>query len=126
MDLGKLKGEEVMNGDHEVSGLDQREVVVREMYQAELGAEKAERKQRLFRQAIGLGVNRHQVRQSTDQGSHDRRILPVGNHGEALTEDEGEFGKKAANIATNAQRPDQARVEADPLRGQPGLMVSDP
>ena len=62
MDLGELKGEEVVNRDHEVAGLDQGQVVVREMDQPELGSEQAQGEQRLLRQAVGLGVDRHQVR----------------------------------------------------------------
>src|SRR5437867_13442778 len=102
MDLGELKGEEVVNGDYEVARFDQGQVVVWKMDQPELSAEQAQRQQRLFRQAVGSGVDRQQVRGSTDQGTHDRGILSIGHHGEAFTEDRGELRKQPANIATNA------------------------
>ena len=56
----------------------------------------------------------------------DRGILAVGHHGEALGKKPRKLRKQPANIATNAKRPDQARIEADPPGGQTSLMVSDP
>jgi len=43
VDLGKLKGKEVVDGHDEVARLDQRQVVVGEVHQRQVGAEQGER-----------------------------------------------------------------------------------
>ena len=126
MDLGKLKGKEVVDGHDEVAGRDQRQVVVREMDQRHVGAEQGERQDGLLRQAIGLRIDRHQVGRSADQRPNKRGILAVGEDRESIAQKLRQLRKQPANIATNAKRPDQARVEADPPDGQTTLMVSDP
>jgi hypothetical protein len=62
---------------------------------------------------------------SADQRPDDRGILPVGDDRQPVAKKLRQLRKQPANIATNAKRPDQARVEADPPYGQPSLMVSD-
>jgi len=61
-----------------------------------------------------------------DQGTDQCRILAVGEDRQPVAEKLRQLRKQPANIATNAKRPDQARVEADPPYGQTSLMVSDP
>ncbi len=126
MDLGELKRKEVVDGHHDVAGLDQRQIVVWEVDQRKLGAQQGERQQRLLRQPVGLGVDGHQVRRSADLRPNDGGVLGIGNDGQALPEKGGEFRKQPANIAAYAKRPDEARVEADSPFGQTTLMVSDP
>ena len=53
-------------------------------------------------------------------------VRTAGEDSEAAAQQLRQLGKQAANIATNAQRPDQARIEADSPNGQTTLMVSDP
>jgi len=96
------------------------------MNQVETGAHQSERQEGLLAEAIRGGVDRHEARRGADHGSHEGRVPCAGHDHQAAAQDRCQPGEQAANIATNAQRPDQARIEPDALHGRPALSGDDP
>jgi len=83
------------------------------MYQAGMGAKEAHEEGRLFAHAIGALIRDLDPRLATEHRSQLRHIVGGSKHRQATGQKAGDGGEQPANIATDAEGPDQPGVERD-------------
>ena len=102
-----------MDRDHRTATEGEGQVVVGKMHQAGTGAENTPQQGRLLSRPIGTLVRDLDPRLAAKHRSQQGDIVGGRKHRQAPRQDVGDGGKQPANIATDAEGPDQPGVERD-------------
>jgi hypothetical protein len=83
------------------------------MHQAGTRPKKAPQQGRLLSDSIGTLIRDLDPGRAAEHRPQQRHVVGRGKYGQAAREDVGDRGKQPANIATDAEGPDQPGVERD-------------
>ena len=106
MDIREVEGKEVMDRDDKPPPIEDRQVVVRKVHEANPGPGQHAGELDLLGEPIGRGVHGDQPGRSADQRSSQRRVLPLDDDRQPTAQEAGEGWEEASDIAPDTQRPD--------------------